>query len=117
MKYEYEEYGEFRCGKLFSKLLEVDELVIVREYQKENKYTMRSYGEKGNLGLYTSTSKNPTPVDEEGCFLIGNIISPGHGFLLNQQILVKMCFGETEIEFNACQPKRQKTSIHYLERK
>lgn len=78
---------------------------------------MRSLGEKGNLGLYTSTSKNPTHVDVKGCFLVEYIISPGHGFLLSQQIIVKMCFGETEIEFNAYQPKSQKTSKYYLERK
>lgn len=117
VKYKYEEDGEFRCGELFSKLLEVDELVVVGESKKENQYTMRSYGEKGNLGLYTSTSKHPTHVDEKGCFFIGYILSPGHGFLLHEHIIVKMCFGETEIEFNAYQPKSQKTTKYYLGQK
>lgn len=31
-KYKYEENGEICCGKFFSKLLEVDEIVIVGEY-------------------------------------------------------------------------------------
>lgn len=53
-------------------------------------------------------------VDEEGCFFIGYILTPGHGFLLNEDLFIKMCFGETEIEFNAHQPKSQKTATYYL---
>lgn len=71
----------------------------------------------GNLGLYSSTSKNPKYIDEEGCFFIGCILNPGHDFLLNEEIVIKMCFGETEIEFNAYQPKSQKTSRYFLGQK
>lgn len=114
VKYRYKEDGEFQCKKLFSKLVEVDQMVTVGEYQKEKYYTLQKYGEKGDIILFSSTSINPTYVDEEGCFFIGYVLSLNHKFLLNEDIIVKMCFGETEIEFNAHQPKSQKTAKYYL---
>lgn len=113
-KRKYEEDGELRCGNLFSKLVEADELVTVGEYQKQNRYKMDRYGMKGNFKLFSSTAKDPTYVDEEGCFFIGYILSPGHGFLLKENVLIKMCFGETEIEFTAHQAKSQKTVRYHL---
>lgn len=114
IKYMYTEDGEIRCREIFSKLLEVDKSVTVGEYQNENQYTMIRYGEKGNLELYTSTSKNPAYVDEKNSYFIGYTLSPGHSFLLNETIIVKMRFGETEIEINANQPKSQNTKRYYL---
>lgn len=113
-KYKYEKNGEFRCDKIFSKLLEVDEIVNVEEYQKEKSYILHSYGRKGNFKLYASSSKNVEHVDDNGCFFIGYILSPGHKFILKESIIVKMRFGETEIEFNAHQPKSQQTSVYHL---
>lgn len=113
-KYKYEKNGEFRCDKIFSKLLEVDEMVNVGEYQKEKSYILHSYGRKGNFKLYASSSKNVEQVDDNGCFCIGYILSPGHKFILKESIIVKMRFGETEIEFNAHQPKSQQTSVYHL---
>lgn len=113
-KYKYEKNGEFRCDKIFSKLLEVDEIVNVGEYQKEKSYILHSYGRKGNFKLYASSSKNVEHVDDNGCFFIGYILSPGHKFILKESIIVKMRFGETEIEFNAHQPKSQQTSVYHL---
>lgn len=113
-KYKYEKNGEFRCDKIFSKLLEVDEIVNVGEYQKEKSYILHSYGRKGNFKLYASSSKNVEHVDDNGCFCIGYILSPGHKFILKESIIVKMRFGETEIEFNAHQPKSQQTSVYHL---
>lgn len=113
-KRKYEEDGELRCGNLFSKLIEVDEIVTVGEYQNQKHYKMHSYGEKGNFRLFSSTAKDPTYVDEEGCFFIGYILSPGHGFLLKEDVLIKMCFGETEIEFTALQAKSQSTARYHL---
>lgn len=114
IKYMYMKDGKKRCGEIFSKLLEVDKSVTVGEYQNENQYTIIRYGEKGNLELYTSTSKNPAYVDENNSSFIGHILSPGHSFLLNETIIVKMRFGETEIEINANQPKSQNTKRYYL---
>lgn len=116
-KYKYEKDGKLRCGKLFSKLVELDEIVTVGEYQKEDYYEIAEHSMVGNLGLYSSTSNNPKYIDEEGCFYIGCILNPGHGFLLNEEIVIKMCFGETEIEFNAYQPKSQKTARYFLGQK
>lgn len=113
-KYKFEKDGEIRCDDLFSKLVEVDEMVTVGEYQNEYDFYIEQYTEEGDLQLYSSTSTNPQYVDEEGCFAIGCILSPGHDFLLYEDIIVKMCFGETEIEFNAYQPKSQKTAKYYL---
>lgn len=113
-KYKYEKNGEFRCDKIFSKLLEVDEMVNVGEYQKEKSYILHNYGRKGNFKLYASSSKNVEHVDDNGCFCIGYILSPGHKFILKESIIVKMRFGETEIEFNAHQPKSQQTSVYHL---
>lgn len=114
-KLKYEEDGEFFCANLFSKLVEVDEMITVGEYQKEKRYRIQAYGKEGNFSLYASTSQNPKYVNEDGCFSIGHILSPGHGFLLKEYILIKMCFGETEIEINAHQPKSQKTARYHLE--
>lgn len=111
---KYEKDGEFRCGDLFSKIVEADQLVTVGEYQKEKHYTMESHGKKGNFRLFSSTSKNPTYVDEKGCFFIGYILLPGHDFLVKEDVVVKMCFGATEIEFSAHQPKSQKTAKYHL---
>lgn len=114
-KRRYEEDGEFRCGDLFSKIVEIDDMVTVGEYQKEKQYKIKMFGRDGNFRLYSSTLKNPKYIDEEGCFLIGKILSPGHGFLLMESVIIKMCFGETEIEFIAHQPKSQKTVRYHLE--
>lgn len=113
-KYQYTKNGELRCGNLFSKFVEVDEIAIVGKYQNEEHYKIEERFQDGNLALYSSTSKNPKYTDEEGCFFIGIILKPGHNFLLNEDIVIKMRFGETEIEFNAHQPKSQKTAIYYL---
>lgn len=46
VKYKYEEDGEYRCGKLFSKLLEVDELVVVGGISKRKSiYNAQLWGE------------------------------------------------------------------------
>lgn len=111
---KYEKDGEIRCGKIFSKLVEVDQTVTVGEYQGEGIYTLYAFGTKGDVKLYSSTATNPQYVDDENCFFIGYILKPGHSFLLNEDIVIKMCFGETEIEFNAHQPKSQKTAKYYL---
>ncbi|XP_056001684.1 heat shock 70 kDa protein 12A-like [Ostrea edulis] len=113
-KYRYEEDGEVRCGSLFSKLIEIDQLVTVGEYQKEEGYILRKIGSKGNLSLYSSTSENPKYIDEDGCSFIGYILPPGHKFLINEDTTVNMCFGETEIEFKAHQPKSQLTATYHL---
>lgn len=54
----------------------------------------------GNLGLYFSILINLKYIDEEGCFFIGCILNFGYDFFLNEEIVIKMCFGEIEIEFN-----------------
>lgn len=89
-------------------------MVTVGEYQKEKRYRIKGYVKSGSLRLYSTLSKNPKYVDEEGCFFIGCILSPDHDFILNEDIHIKMCFGETEIEFNAFQPKSQKMARYYL---
>lgn len=89
-------------------------MVNVGEYQKEKSYILHSHGRKGNFKLYASSSKNVEQVDDNGCFCIGYILSPGHKFILKESIIVKIRFGETEIEFNAHQPKSQQTSLYHL---
>lgn len=113
-KYKYKEKGEIRCGKLFHKLLEVDEIVTVGEYQNEQEYCIEMSREEGNIELYTSTAKNPKYICDKGCSYIGCILPKDHSFLLNNAIFVKMCFGETEIEFNAYQPKSKQKAVYYL---
>lgn len=113
-KHKYEKDGKILCGALFQKLVEVDQMITVGEYQGEDVYALEEYGKYGDALLYSSTVKNPTYVDEVNCFFIGYILNPGHCFLLNEAIVIKMCFGETEIEFNAYQPKSEKTAIYYL---
>lgn len=107
--------GNSDVGTFFSKFVEVDEMVTVGDYQKEKQYRIKKFGSDGNFRLYSSTLKNPKYIDEEGCFFIGYILSPGHGFLLMESVIIKMCFGETEIEFSAHQPKSQKTVRYHLE--
>lgn len=51
-KYKYEDGGEIRCRNIFSKLLEVDELVTVGVHQKEKRYRLKSCKDAGNLKLY-----------------------------------------------------------------
>lgn len=113
-KYKYEKDGEIVCKALFKKLVEVDQMITVGEYQGEGVYKLRDYGKYGDALLYSSTAENPTYVDEVNCFFIGYILSPGHCFLLKEDIIIKMRFGETEIEFNAYQPKSEKTAMYYL---
>lgn len=104
-KYKYEKDGKLRCGKLFSKLVELDEIITDGEYQKEDYYEIDEHSMVGNLGLYSSTSKNPKYIDEEGCFFIGCILNPGHDFLLNEEIVIKMCFGRQKSNSMHINPK------------
>lgn len=106
--------GESWCNHLFSKLLEVDEIVTVGEYQKEKAYFMTKRGEEGDIKLYSTKIQNPKYVFDQGCSCIGRILPSGHNFLLNENIFVKMCFGQTEIEVNAFQPKSKQTAVYYL---
>jgi hypothetical protein len=99
---------------LFDKLVEIDQLVTVGEYQKEESYTMCHSGSEGDISLYSSTSRNPKYIDEEGCCFIGYILSPGHKFLPNETVQVKMRFGETQIEFKAHQAKSHLTVSYHL---
>lgn len=112
-KYKYNENGEERCGSLFSKLAEHENIAIVGDYQQENRYLMESYSEDGNLPLYSSLS-NPKYIDEKGCNFIGYILPSGHDFLLNETINVQMHFGEPEIIFKAYQPKSGKSATFGL---
>lgn len=113
-KYKSEVNGEWYCRKMFSKLLEIDEIVTVGEYQKEKKYNFHSKADATTMELYSSNEKNPKYVSDEGCYRIGNIVPNGHSFLQNESVLVKMRFGETEIEFNAYQPKSKQRAMYYL---
>lgn len=70
--------------------------------------------EEGNFKLYASTLNSPKYVDEEGCFFIGHILSPGHEFLPKHIIYIDVCFGETQIMFLAQQPKSDKFFLCYL---
>lgn len=113
-KYKFEKKGESWCYHLFSKLLEVDEIVTVGEYQKEKAYFLTERNEDGDINLYSSTIQNPKYVFDQGCSYIGCILPSGHNFLLNENIFVKMCFGHTEIEVSAFQPKSKQTAVYYL---
>jgi hypothetical protein len=112
--YKYEEDGKVWCGSLFSKLVEIDQPVNVGEYQRKKSYTMNEACSTGNLSLYCSPSKNPKYTDEEGCCFIGHILSRGHQFLPNEDISIKMRFGETEIKFKAYQRKSRLHATYYL---
>lgn len=113
-KYKYEKNGEIRCGKLFSKLLEVDEIVTVGEYQNEKSYYIENRYKRGNIEIYSSTTQNPKYIYDQGCSYIGCILPNGHNFLLNENVFVKIRFGETEIEFYAYQPKSNQKAVYYL---
>jgi hypothetical protein len=113
-KYRCGEDGDESCHSIFSKLIEIDQLVTVGEYQKEKEYMIRKADDTGNFSLYSSISMDPKYTDENGCSFIGNIIPPGNKFLLNESIYVQMCFSDTEIEFKARQPKSQITTSFYL---
>ena len=103
-----------RCSKVFSELVKIDEQITVGEYQQKKKYMIEEHFEDGNIELYTSTSENPKYVNEKGCTFVGNILTPGHNFSINEDIELMMCFGETEIKINAHQPKSGKTMVYYL---
>lgn len=114
-KHKYEENGEFRCWGLFSKLVEIDEIVSVGEYRKiDRHFHIKDCKEEGNFKLYASTLKSPKYVDEEDCFYIGHILSPGHEFLPKHIIYIDVCFGETQIMFLAQQPRSNKFFLCYL---
>lgn len=113
-KHKYEENGEYRCGGYFSKLVEVDECFDVGESQIEKRYRIKRCKDEGNLKLYASTSKCPKYVDEEDCFYIGHILSPGHEFVPGEYIYINVFFGDTQIFFLADQPKSEKTALCYL---
>uniref|UniRef100_K1RKH3 Heat shock 70 kDa protein 12B n=1 Tax=Magallana gigas TaxID=29159 RepID=K1RKH3_MAGGI len=114
-KHKYEDNGDFRCWGLFSKLVEIDEIVSVGEYRNiDRNFHIKNCKEEGNFKLYASTLKYPKYVDEEECFFIGHILSPGHEFLPKHIIYIDVCFGETQIMFLAQQPKSDKFFLCYL---
>lgn len=114
-KHKYEENGEERCWGLFSKLVEIDEIVSVGEYRKIDKhFRIKNCKDEGNFKLYASTLKSPKYVDEEDSFFIGHILSPGHEFLPKHIIFIDVCFGETQIMFIAQQPNSNKMVVRYL---
>ena len=113
-EYKYEDDGEIRCGCLFSKLISIDDPVTVGEYRKAEKYMLTDTGLEGDIELYTSESSDPKYVDEIGCYFVGNILSAGHDFVVNEIVEVKMRFGETEVEIEAHQPNSMKTVTYYL---
>lgn len=113
-KHRYEENGEYRCGGYFSKLVEVDECFAVGESQIEKRYRIKMCKNEVNLKLYASTSKYPKYVNEEDCFYIGHILSPGHEFVPGEYIDIKVFFGDTQIFLRANQPKSKKMAFCYL---
>lgn len=113
-KHKYEEDGEERCGKFFSKLVEIDDCVAVWESHVTKRYRIKNCKDEGNLKIYASTSKFPKYVDEEECFFIGYILSPGHEFVPEEYIFINVFFGDTQIFFSADQPKSEKTAVYYL---
>uniref|UniRef100_K1QN76 Heat shock 70 kDa protein 12A n=1 Tax=Magallana gigas TaxID=29159 RepID=K1QN76_MAGGI len=113
--HKYEENGEDRCRGIFSKIVEIDEIVSVGEYRMIDKhFRIKNCKEEGNFKLYASTLKSPKYVDEEDCFFIGYILSPGHEFLPIHSIFIKVYFGETQIMFIAHQPRSDKMVACYL---
>lgn len=98
-KYKYEKKGELRCANLFHNLLKIDEVVTIGQYQRKQKFYIEKFHKEGDIELYSSTTENPKYIDELGCSYIGCLFPKGHSFLLNEDIYVEMCFGETEIEF------------------
>lgn len=113
-KYKYEKKGELRCANLFRNLLKIDEVVTVGQYQRKQKFYIEKFHKEGDIELYSSTTENPKYIDELGCSYIGCLLPKGHSFLLNEDIYVEMCFGETEIEFVAYQPKSKEKAVYYL---
>jgi hypothetical protein len=113
-RYKYKrKNGVLVCHSVFSKLIEIDQLVTVGENQHEMMGSFDSEDEKGDLSLYCSTSKNPKYIDDDGCSFIGNILSVGDMFIPKENINVQMRFGETEIEINA-QQLNTLTGTYYL---
>lgn len=115
VKHKYVENEEDRCWGIFSKLVEINEPVSVGEYKKiDKKFHIKNCKDEGNFKLFASTLKSPKYVDEEDCFFIGHILSPGHEFLPIDIIYIDVCFGETQIMFIAQQPDSNKMVVRYL---
>lgn len=94
--------------------MKIDEVVTVGQYQRKQKYYIEKFHKEGDIELYSSTTENPKYIDELGCSYIGCLLPKGHSFVLNEDIYVEMCFGETEIEFVAYQPKSKEKAVYYL---
>lgn len=94
--------------------MEVDEIVTLGEYQNEKSYHIENRYKRGNIEIYSSTTQNPKYIYDQGCAYIGCILPNGHNFLLNENVFVKIRFGETEIEFYAYQPKGNQKAVYYL---
>lgn len=85
------------CDGIFDKHVEMGQIVKVGEFQEEKEYFTVEGPEKAILDFYASNKKNPTFVDEEGCFRVGYFVLNLSKKKRYERVLVKISFGGTEL--------------------
>ncbi|XP_061165423.1 heat shock 70 kDa protein 12A-like isoform X2 [Saccostrea echinata] len=113
-KKKVEENGKVFCQDLFSKHVEIGELITVGEYQTNKKYRV-SHESMAKIQLYASRNPDPKYVTDEGCFKIGELEICSPELEVGSKTRVQLSFSHTEIEARLSHRKSGTSSALYLD--
>ncbi|XP_062593914.1 heat shock 70 kDa protein 12A-like isoform X2 [Saccostrea cucullata] len=109
-----EENDKVFCHDLFSKHVEIGELITVGEYQTNKKYRV-SHDSMARIQLYASRNPDPKYVTDEGCFKVGELEIFSPNLEVESKIRVQLSFSHTEIEARLSHRKSGTSSAIYLD--
>ena len=113
LKKTYE--GVYRCEQIFSKLVEINQVVAVGESQEETKYFSLRVGQRNiRLPVFASDQTNPSYTDE-GCERVGSLnvdltSVPSYKERKGIEVCVSLSFSGTEITATGRVPETGQTT-------
>ena len=113
LKYNLE--GEDRCTKIFSKHVEINQVVTVGESQEETKYFSLRVGQRNiRLPVFASDQTNPSYTDK-GCEIVGSLrvdltSVPSYKERKGIEVCVSLSFSGTEITATGRVPETGQTT-------
>lgn len=100
-----------RCLNTFSKLVEIGQLMVVNQVQKEKSYLpVMSAQATMPIDVYISKEKDPLYVTNPGCKKIGTFKVELSGQGLDREVKIKAIFGGTEIYFDCIEVATKKVT-------
>ena len=91
-----------RCNDVFSSFMRADTSVLAGQKLLEIYTTTTPFQPKMGLQVFSTPCEDPTYIDDDGCFLLGELdVTVPNPSLDEHQLAVEFYFGNTELSVTA----------------